>query len=152
MTVSRGVRMSEQQFGRAWEVFLEATHRKSPDEITKFSKRRCRLEKSSVQLNEVLTVLIELGIGTWSKLPVEMRRGLFKKRKYEQQEKFQRQLEDHVARLGERFKLDDRLALAVPSTIKTDLRMRKQRTGVSMSKQVRERLMAPEGYPATEAD
>lgn len=76
MTVSRGVRMSEQQFGRAWDIFLEATKRKSSDEITKASKRRRRPEKSSVQLNEVFTVLIELGIGTWSKLPAEMRRGL----------------------------------------------------------------------------
>ncbi len=133
--------MSEQQFGRVFDVFLEATHRKSRDgsnnHLAKASKRLRRPEKSCIQLNEVLTVLIELGIGTWSKLPAEMRRGLFKKRKYDQQEKFQRQLEGHVARLGERFKLDDRLALAVPSTLKTDLRMRKQRTGVSMSKQAR---------------
>jgi hypothetical protein len=139
MTVSRGVRMSEQQFGRVWDVFLEATHRKSPDEIIKATKRRRRPEKSSIQLNEVLTVLIELGIGTWSKLPAEMRRGLFKKRKYDRQEKFQRQLEDHVATLGERFKLDDRVALAIPSTVKTTLRLEKQRTGTSMSKQVRRR-------------
>lgn len=139
MTVSRGIRMSEQQFGRAWDIFLEATHRKPPDDIAKVSKRRKRPPKSSVQLNEVFTVLIELGIGTWSKLPAEMRRGLFKKRKYEQQEKFQRQLEGHVAKLGERFKLDDRVALAIPSTIKTTLRLEKQRTGISISKQVRRR-------------
>jgi len=120
--------MSEQQFGRVWDIFSEATGHKP--------------RNSSIQLNEVLTVLIELGVGTWSKLPVEMRRGLFKKRKYAKQEKFQRQLEDRVATLGERFKLDDRLALAVPSTIKTDLRMQKQRTGVSMSAQVRRRLEA----------
>lgn len=136
--------MSEQQFGRAWDIFLEVTHRKSPDEVGRVPKRRKRPPRSAVQLNEVFTVLIELGMGTWSKLPAEMRRGLFKKRKYDQQEKFQRQLEDRVARLGERFKLDDRLALAVPSTIKTELRMQKQRTGVSMSKQVRQRILATE--------
>jgi hypothetical protein len=122
--------MSEQQFGRVWDIFLEATKRKPLG--------------SSIQLNEVFTVLIELGVGTWSKLPAEMRRGLFKKRKYAQQEKFQLQLEERVARLGERFKLDDRLALAVPSTIKTNLRLVKQRTGISMSKQVRQRILATE--------
>ena len=68
-----------------------------------------------------------------------MRRGLFKKRKYDQQEKFQRQLESHVTRLGERFKLDDRVALAIPSTVKTTLRLEKQRTGITISKQIRRR-------------
>ncbi len=117
--------MSEQQFGRVWEIFLEVTNR--------------RPGKSSVQPNEVFTVLIELGVGTWAKLPAEMRRGLFKKRKYAQQEKFQRQLEDQVARLGERFKLDDRVALAIPSTVKTTLRLEKQRSGITISKQIRRR-------------
>jgi len=140
MTVSRGIRMSEQQFARAWDIFLEATKRKSSDDVVKVSKRRKRPLKSSVQLNEVFTVLIELGISTWTKLPSEMRRGLFKKRKFESQEKFRGQLEERVSRLAERFKLDDRLALAVPSTIKTELRMQKQKTGVSMSAQVRQRL------------
>jgi hypothetical protein len=139
--------MSEQQFGRAWDIFLEATHKKSSDDVAKVSKRRKRPLRSSVQLNEVFTVLIELGIGTWSKLPAEMRRGLFKKRKYAQQEKFQRQLEERVARLGERFRLDDRLALAVPSSFKTHLRMRKQRTGVTMSKQVRDRILPTKAEP-----
>jgi hypothetical protein len=119
--------MSEQQFGRVWEIFQEATNPK-------------KTTRSSIQLNEVFTVLIELGVGTWSKLPAEMRRGLFKKRKHDQQEHFQRQLEGRVATLGERFKLDDRLALAVPSIVKTELRMQKQRTGVTMSAQVRRRL------------
>jgi hypothetical protein len=141
MTVSRGIRMADQQFNRAWEIFLEVTtpKKKSSDDIAKVSKHRKRPLRSSVQLNEVLTVLIELGMGTWSKLPAEMRRGLFKKRKYDQQEKFQRQLEGRVATLGERFKLDDRVALAIPSTVKTNLRLEKQRTGISISKQVRRR-------------
>lgn len=127
MTVSRGIRMSEQQFGHVWDIFLEATNKKP--------------NRSPIQLNEVLTVLIELGIGTWSKIPAEMRRGLFKKRKYVQRQKFQVQLEDRVARLGEHFRLDERLALAVPSTVKTNLRLEKQRTGVSMSRQVRQKLL-----------
>jgi len=141
MTVSRGIRMSEQQFGRAWDVFLEATRRKSSDDVAKVSKRRKRPPKSSIQLNEVFTVLIELGITTWSKLPAEMRRGLFKRQKFSQREKFRAELEDRVARLSERFKLDDRLALAVPSTFKTNLRLEKQRSGLSMSKQVRRKLI-----------
>jgi LDH2 family malate/lactate/ureidoglycolate dehydrogenase len=69
-----------------------------------------------------------------------MRRGLFKKQKFSAAEKFHVELEERVARLGDRFKLDDRLALAVPSTMKTNLRLQKQRTGVSMSRQVRQKL------------
>jgi len=126
VTVSRGVRMSEQQFGRVWDVFLEATGH--------------RPLKAKIQVNEVLVALIELGVTTWSKLPAEMRRGLFKKQKFSAAEKFHVELEDHVAKVGERFKLDDRLALAVSSTIKTNLRLQKQRTGVSMSRQVRQKL------------
>jgi hypothetical protein len=38
------------------------------------------------------------------------------------------------------LRLDERLALAVPSPIKSRLRRQKQRTGISMSEQVRRRL------------
>jgi hypothetical protein len=127
VTVSRGIRMTEQQFARAWDVFLDVTKHKPI--------------KSSIQLNEVFTVLLELGLTTWPRLPGEMRRGLFRRRKYSQREKFQATVQERVARLSEKYKLDDRLALAVPSTIKSDLMMEKQRTGVSMSRQVRQKLM-----------
>jgi hypothetical protein len=129
--------MSEQQFARAWDIFMEITKRKEASENP--DRRRKSFVRNSIQLNEVFKVLLELGITTWSKLPTEMRRGLFKKQKVVKREKLLSDLDERVTRFGERFKLDAKVALAVSSMDKTDLQLTKQRTGISMSKQIRSR-------------
>ena len=118
--------MTQQQFERVWDAFRDATGNKPL--------------KAKIQVNEVLVALIDLGLITWSHLPSETKRGLFKKKKAQAQERFRIQLQDRVSRMAERYKLDERLALAIPSTIKSNLRSQKQRTGVSMSEQVRRHL------------
>ena len=118
--------MSEQQFNQVWEIYRKATGRNP--------------RMSPIQLNEVLTVLITLGANTWSELPAEMRRSLFRKLKYDQKEKLRVEVAGRVESIGEHFKLDDRLALAIPSSLKTNLRVEKQRSGLSMSAQVRRKL------------
>lgn len=96
-----------------------------------------------VAWNRMAVALIEIGIPLFEKLQsqspivakevVQIRRGSSDRLEWA----IGKATEEAAAKL----RLDERLALAVPSPVKSKLRRQKQRTGISMSEQVRRRLV-----------
>jgi hypothetical protein len=101
--------------------------------------------EQDVKWNRMAVTLIEVGIPLFEKLIHQsptMAQELLKKRR-STSKRTTEALERVAERASANLKLDDRLALAIPSRIKVELRTRKKRTGLSMSQQVRQKLEIP---------
>ena len=120
MTVSRGIRIPERRFMEIYEIW------------------RSVRKNSHVQMNEVFSRLLEVGLSTYEKLPDHAKANLFHEAK-----RSRRQVEavDRAASYAVALaRLDDRLGFALPRPMKAVLRDEKERTGVSMGRQIRQVL------------
>jgi hypothetical protein len=96
-----------------------------------------------VAWNRMAVALIEIGIPLFERLQrqsptiakelVQIRRG--------SSVRLARAIAKATEEATGQLRLDERLALAVPSPVKSKLRQQKQRTGISMSEQVRRSLV-----------
>lgn len=126
VTVSRGVRIPEAQFAQIYEIWrdMRKDHR--------------------VQINQVFTVLLELGLMTFPKLSEPMRQGLFRKGTAREEVRLRANLESRLADVASAFRLDDRLAFALPAPAKRAIREEARRNDKSMSAIARERVILQE--------
>lgn len=95
----------------------------------------------SIQLNEVFKVLLELGLTTFSQLPESMQQKLFKKRSLHQNIRLRECLRHNTVAIASRFKLDDRLAFALPGAAKRLVREEAEQADLSMSEVARRRII-----------
>jgi len=120
VTVSRGVRVPEKRFMEIYEIW------------------RSVRKNSHVQMNEVFSRLLELGLRTYEKLPDHAKANLFQEAK---RSRCQVEAVDRAASYAVALaRLDDRLGFALPRPMKAVLRDEKERTGVSMGRQIRQVL------------
>jgi len=126
VTVSRGVRIPETQFAQIYDIWRDVR------------------KDHRVQINQVFTVLLELGLMTFPKLSEPMRQGLFRKGTAKEEVRLRANVESHVADVASAFRLDDRLAFALPAPAKRLVRAAAKKSGRSMSAVARERIILQE--------
>lgn len=126
MTISRGVRLPEARFMQIYEIWQAA--------------RKDR----AIQLNEVINVILDLGLMTFARLPEPMRERVFKKQRMQQEQKFRERLEIKIHRISSSFRLDDRLNFALPRPAKQLIREEAERARMSMSAIARRRILLEE--------
>jgi hypothetical protein len=123
VTISRGVRVSEKQFSRIYDVWQLVR------------------KDATVQVNQVITVLLELGLMTFPKLSEGTQRALFRQATAKQEVQLRAKVERNVTDVAGKFRLDDRLAFALPTDAKRQIRQEARRAGQSMSAVARQRII-----------
>jgi len=126
VTVSRGVRIPESRYERVYEVWRDMR------------------KDHSIQVNEVINVLLEVGLTTFAHLPAQMRHVLFSRRSAREDLKLRVGLESRVTEIASTFRADDKLALRIPHTVKAAIRHEAQRKDMSMSAIARKRIILQE--------
>lgn len=122
VTVSRGIRIPERRFMEIYEIW------------------RSVRKNSHVQMNEVFSRLLELGLSTYEKLSDHAKADFFHEAKHS---RCQVEAVDRAASFAVALtRLDDRLGFALPRPMKAVLRDEKERTGVSMGGQIRQALQS----------
>ena len=94
-----------------------------------------------IQLNEVINVILDLGLMTFARLPQSMRERAFIKQIMPKERKFRDQLDTRIRKISASLRLDDRLGFALPSTAKDLIREEARRSKSSMSAIARSRIL-----------
>lgn len=126
VTVSRGVRIPETQFAQIYEIWRDMR------------------KDHHVQINQVIKVLLELGLATFPKLSDPIRQGLFRKQTAKEEGHLRASVQSRVAEVASAFRLDDRLAFALPAPAKRLVRDEAKKSGRSMSAIARQRIILQE--------
>ena len=123
VTISRGVRLKETRFMEIYEIWQVAR------------------KNRAIQLNEVINVLLNLGLMTFSRLPQSMRERAFSKQTNPQAQRFREELDIRIYKISSSLKLNDRLGFALPSPAKAIIREQAKRSKSSMSAIARSRIL-----------
>ena len=105
-------------------------------------------EDHTVQVNDIINTLLELGLATFGQLPNQMKHALFSHRGGRKDLELRAALEPKIKRIAGQFRSDDKLNLRVPRPIKVGIRSEAQRGHMSMSAVVRPRIIPQEASPA----
>jgi len=95
----------------------------------------------AIQLNEVINVILDLGLMTFSRLPQSMRERAFSRQNIAREQRFRENLDIRISKISSSLRLDDRLGFALPSPAKQVIREEARRTKSSMSAIARSRIL-----------
>jgi hypothetical protein len=98
----------------------------------------------SLQVNDVMNVIVELGLTTYAHLSPQMRHALFSRRSAKDDLKLQAVLNPRITRIASSLRADDRLNLRIPRHLKELIREEARRADVTMSEDTRRRITAKE--------
>lgn len=126
MTISRGVRLPEARFMQIYEIWQAA--------------RRNR----GIQLNEVINVILDLGLMTFARLPQSMRERAFSKQTIRSEQRFREHLDVRIRKISSSLRLDNHLGFALSAPAKEIIREQAKRSKSSMSAIARSRILSAE--------
>jgi hypothetical protein len=101
-----------------------------------------------IQVNEVINVLLKLGLSTFAQLPDQLKHALFSHRRAAKELELRAALELKIKRIAGQFRSDDKLNLRIARPLKEMIRSEAQRRHMSMSAVVRPRIIPQEASPA----
>jgi len=101
-------------------------------------------EQHSVQVNDIINGLLELGLATFAQLPGHMRHALFRRRTLRDDTKFRIALEPRIKRIAARFRSDEKLDIRLPRPVKDTIRSQAERSHLTMSAVARKRIILQE--------
>jgi hypothetical protein len=95
-------------------------------------------------MNQVIRVLLELGITTYGHLSSHLQHALFSHRNDQEELKLQTALEPTITRIASRLRADDKLTVRIPHAIKLAIRQDARQADTTMSELVRPRIITKE--------
>jgi hypothetical protein len=101
-------------------------------------------EDHRIQVNDVINILLEVGLTTFAHLPAQMRHALFTHGNIREELKLRAGLETRVAQIASTFRADDKLDVRIPHSVKQRIREEASRADVTMSAIARKRIILQE--------